>query len=122
MSDLRTFSLDDLFGLDIVADPQISPDGTQVTFTVTKSYTEPGFNTPAASIWLTSFDGSSAPRKISSGNHADNFPRWSPDGKTLAFLSDREKADIAQVYLLPMGQGGESRRLTSVKGGVTSIK
>ncbi|MBN9389965.1 MAG: S9 family peptidase [Chloroflexi bacterium] len=122
MPSLRTFSLDDLFALDVVADPQVSPDGTQVAFTVTKSYSEPGFKTAAASIWLVPFDGSAAPRKISAGNHADHTPRWSPDGKTLAFLSDRDKADVAQLYTLPVGATGESKRLTSAKGGVTSLK
>lgn len=125
MSEMRNLSLDDIFAMEQVLDAQISPDGTQIAFTVTRDYSEPGYETAAASIWCVPFDGSEAPRRITFGSHADRYPRWSPDGQSLAFLSDREKADVGQIYILPLN-GGEATRLTNVKGkakeGVTSFK
>src|SRR5436305_1738130 len=107
MPETRTLSLDDIFTLDKVSDAEISPDGTQVAFTVTRGFSEPGYETAAASIWCVPFDGSAAPRRLTYGSHADYLPRWSPDSRTLAFLSDREKADAYQLYLLPLS-GGEA--------------
>jgi dipeptidyl aminopeptidase/acylaminoacyl peptidase len=121
MPKMRTLSLDDIFALETVADAQISPDGSQVAFVVTRSYSEPGFKTPAASVWSVPYDGTDAPRRLTSGNHADNHPRWSPGSQTLAFLSDREKADVFQIYTISLN-GGEGTRLTNVKGGVKSFK
>lgn len=121
MPETRTLTLDDIFTLDKVADAQISPDGSQVAFVVTRGFSEPGYETPAASIWLAPFDGSTPPRRLTAGSHADYQPRWSPDGQTLSFLSDREKADAYQLYLLPLA-GGEAIRLTSGKAKVKSFK
>ena len=64
---------------------------------------------------LAPFDGSSPPRPLTSGRHRDTAPRWSPDGASLAFLSDRE-GDCSQQFLLPLS-GGEPRQLTSLKYG-----
>ncbi len=121
MPKLRTLSLDDIFTLDQVNDAQISPDGTQIALVVARDFSEPGYETPAASIWYVPFDGCAAPRRLTSGNHADYQPRWSPDGETLAFLSDREKADIPQLYTLSLA-GGEATRLTGAKAKVVSFK
>src|SRR2546430_8460253 len=55
------------------------------------------------------------PRPLTSGRHRDTAPRWSPDGASLAFLSDRE-GDCSQQFLLPLS-GGEPRQLTSLKYG-----
>ncbi len=121
MSETRTLTLGDIFAMDQVVDAQISADGTQIAFAITRDYSEPGYETAAASVWSVPFDGSAAPRRMTFGLHADRHPRWSPDGQTLAFLSDREKADICQIYILPLN-GGEASRLTNVKGGVTSFK
>lgn len=116
----RQLSLDDIFALEQVVDAQIRPDGSQVAFAVTREYTEGDHGLPAASIWLVPTDGSAPPRRFTFGAHADTRPRWSPDGQTLAFLSDRAKDDVLQVYTIQMN-GGEAQKLTDAKGGVSDL-
>jgi dipeptidyl aminopeptidase/acylaminoacyl peptidase len=116
----RTLCLDDIFALDRIGEAQISPDGSRVAFVVTREYTEGDHHIPEASIWLVPDDGSAPARRFTFGAHADTHPRWSPDGRTLAFLSDRAKDDVLQVYIIPM-DGGEAQRLTDARGGVSDL-
>jgi dipeptidyl aminopeptidase/acylaminoacyl peptidase len=64
---------------------------------------------------LVPFDGSDAPRPLTSGRHRDSAPRWSPDSRSLAFVSDRDN-DSCQLFLLSLA-GGEPCQLTSLKRG-----
>ncbi len=116
----RALTLDDIFALDHPIDAQISPDGSQVAFVVTREYAEGDYALPVASIWLVPTDGSAQARRFTFGAHTDTRPRWSPDGRTLAFLSDRAKDDVLQVYTIQAG-GGEAQRLTDAKGGVSDL-
>lgn len=120
MADSRLLTLDDIFALEHVLDAQISPDGTQVAFVVGRDYHPFERKLADSSVWLVPFDGSAPPRRLTHGPRADLHPRWSPDGALLAFLSDREKPDVPQIYLLPLA-GGEARRLTSATEGVTDF-
>jgi dipeptidyl aminopeptidase/acylaminoacyl peptidase len=113
-------TLDDIFAIEHVQDAQISPDGRQVAFVVTRGYTVDHRKLADAAVWLAPFDGSAPPRRATFGPRSDSSPRWSPDGQTLAFLSDREKQDVQQIYLLPLA-GGEARRRTDLKAGVTDF-
>src|SRR5262249_34828594 len=103
----RPLSLDDIFTLDRLKDAQISPDGSQIAFVAARDYAAGDYHTPEASIWLVPWDGSAQAHQFTYGPHADTHPRWSPDGFTLAFLSDREKADIFQIYTIAL-DGGEA--------------
>jgi dipeptidyl aminopeptidase/acylaminoacyl peptidase len=116
----RALTLDDIFALEHTIDAQISPDGSQVAFVVTREYTEGDHAIPEASIWLVPTDGSAAARRFTFGAHTDTRPRWSPDGRTLAFLSDRAKDNVLQVYTIAL-DGGEARRLSDAKGGVSDL-
>jgi len=98
----------DLFALRFVGEVQLSPDGTQVAYTVTQADGETNRNRTA--IWLASADGDTPPRQLTSGEKRDTAPRFSPDGTKLAFVSDRGKK--AQVYLLDLTGGGEAMPLT----------
>jgi dipeptidyl aminopeptidase/acylaminoacyl peptidase len=103
---------EDVYELTGVADPRLSPDGRQVAFVVWRVDREA--NDYRGAIWVAPVDGSAPPRQLTSGAGTDGNPRWSPDGRWLAFTSKRDGAKVAQLYVLPT-DGGEARRLTDVK-------
>jgi len=113
-------NVDDLLALQVASDPQISPDSLFIAFTIHCSNEEA--NTTSSAIWLVSSQAGKdqMPRQITSvgtGKHHDSMPRWSPDGQSLAFLSDRSGS--LQIHLLPL-QGGEARQVSNLDQGVTA--
>ncbi len=98
-----------------ISDPQISPDGTQVAFVVTEI--DVSKNHSNSDIWILPMAGGEAVRLTSSPG-TDSQPRWSPDGKTLAFISSRSGS--AQIWLLNP-QGGDARQLTQVVSGASGV-
>jgi dipeptidyl aminopeptidase/acylaminoacyl peptidase len=111
-ADKRPIAETDLYGFRWVADPRISPDGTAVLYTqITVTAKHDNYQT---AIWLVPAAGGPA-RQITAGPH-DSGPRWSPDGKRMAFVRalDKDgKPEPAQIYLMDMG-GGEARVLTDM--------
>ncbi len=103
----RAVTATDLFRLRFVDDVALSPDGTQVTWTVTQPDGE--VNRNRAAIWVAATSGEGA-RQVTSGEKKDTNPAWSPDGTRIAFVSDRGKK--GQIYILDLVQGGEAHRLT----------
>ena len=103
---------DDLYLFHTPSDPQISPDGTQVVFCVQR--VERPTEKKVTNLWLADSDGRRL-RQFTHGKWADTQPRWSPDGRTLAFVSNRGSEEQAQLHLLPV-DGGEARPLTDLKG------
>ncbi len=107
---------DDLASFAFVSDAQISPDGKQVAYTVRGMDVER--NEYRSAIWMVPTDGSGEPVQFTSGAKQDLVPHWSPDGRWLAFLSDRasEKQEgrnpAKQLFVVPAA-GGEARQLTS---------
>src|SRR5689334_16172130 len=110
----RLIKLDDMHAFRDVRDPQISPDGKWVAYTL--SAVDTAADKSDTDIWMASWDGAQQMRMTSSPD-GENSPRWSPDGKYLAFLSSRTggKARGAQVWLLDRN-GGEAQQVTDVKG------
>jgi dipeptidyl aminopeptidase/acylaminoacyl peptidase len=100
-----------------VSDPQLSPDGNWVAYTV--STTDSAKNRRDADVWMTSWDGAQTLRMTATPER-ETTPRWSPDGRYLAFLSGREDGHGNQVWLLDR-RGGEAQRLTTIKGGVDAM-
>ncbi|MFO0910037.1 MAG: S9 family peptidase [Isosphaeraceae bacterium] len=102
----RAITVDDLLAVKGVSDPQPSPDGKQVVYVVNELDRESGKST--SSLWLVATAGGE-PRRLTTTPGVNNHPRWSPDGKSLAFVSTR--GGSAQVWILPL-EGGEARALT----------
>ena len=109
----------DVYALTGVADPRLSPDGRLVAYTVYAVDEEE--NEYRRGIWVVPVDGSEEPRQLTSGEKQDGDPRWSPDGRYLAFTSKRGEPKAAQLYVLPV-QGGEARRLTDLKEDVEHVE
>lgn len=100
----------------IPSTPVISPDGTLVAFTVEAASRKEEHASSA--IWLARH-GEQA-RRFTGGEAADTSPCWSPDGQTLAFLSDRKDRKEVGIYLLPMN-GGEAQRLGDLEGKLSEL-
>src|SRR4051794_20994291 len=71
-------------------DPRVSPDGSRVAFVVALA-TREGEH-PTSSIWMVAVNGAAPARRFTVSGGADTAPRWSPDGRWLAFLSDRAES------------------------------
>lgn len=104
---------DDILHLKSIDDVQLSPDGKLVVFVVRSIDTSK--DEYRSTIWLVPAHGRSEPVQLTRGPKIDRAPRWSHDGHTLAFLSDRD-GGRSQIYLLPIA-GGEARKLTALPAG-----
>jgi dipeptidyl aminopeptidase/acylaminoacyl peptidase len=104
-----------------IVDTQISPDGNSIALQVSRSRRndeKPGSS--ISEIWMMSAKGGS-PWRFSINDKSDRSPQWSPDGKSIAFLSQRGESSITQVYVIPMG-GGEAAQLTNAENSVLAFK
>src|SRR3954454_151194 len=108
----RPVQIDDLYRYRLLADPQVSPDGRTVAYVQTRLRKEQ--NDYASNIWLVAGDGNGEAGSSTGSNKRDMLPRWSPDGKQLAFVSTR--SGKPQLWLIP-ADGGEAAQLTRSKGG-----
>ena len=115
----RPVKIDDFARLKAVGDPQLSPDGKWVAYTVGTIDLEK--DKRDTDLWMVSWDGKEEVRLTSSPD-GESRPRWSPDNRTLAFLASRgdedQKKKGSQVWLLDR-RGGEAQRLTDIKGGIS---
>ena len=112
---------EDVYALTSAGDPRLSPDGRLIAYVVTHIDREESAYRSA--IWVVPVDGSEEPRQFTAGERRDASPRWSPDGRWLAFTSTRdgdEKAAKAQLYVMP-ANGGEARKLTDAKESVEGL-
>jgi dipeptidyl aminopeptidase/acylaminoacyl peptidase len=121
----RRLEPEDLYAIKLVEDPQISADGARVAFVVME-IDRPTYEYRRA-IWIAPADGG-PPRRFTSGSN-DTSPRWSPDGRAIAFVrapagevkpkdeSERDRGvGKGQVWVMP-SDGGEARQLTSLRDG-----
>jgi dipeptidyl aminopeptidase/acylaminoacyl peptidase len=108
----RPIKAEDLYEFRLITDSRISPDGRFVVYSLErvdrkaeKRYTN---------LWVVPVRGE-GPRQFTFGDHVDRLPRWAPDGRSIAFLSDRQGAKQFQIYIIPLA-GGEARPLTRLRG------
>ena len=121
----RPWSGDDILALKVVSDPNVSPDARSVAYVVEALNAEK--DAYQTDVWLVPTMGGEA-RPLASSSASDEFPRWSPDGRFVAFLSDRPRPGAKeddeakkQIWLI-RPDGGEAVLLTSSPGSVQSFE
>src|SRR5215471_7943295 len=107
----RRFTIDDLLKVRRVGDPQVSPKGDLVAFTITD--VDKVANKSATQIYLVPLSGGE-PRQLTNDEHSSATPRWSPDGEKLAFVSARDGED--QIWTIDISSGA-LKKVTSISTG-----
>jgi len=107
--DKRPLSFMDTIEMPVISDPQIAPDGKQIVFVMDKPDWKA--NRRVGHLYRVNADGTNQVQ-LTFGERGESGPRWSPDGKTIAFLARRDPDTNNQIYLLET-DGGEARRLTT---------
>ena len=90
----------DVFNLEYVGDPQLSPDGSTIVYV--RRYADVMTDMNYSNLWVIKSDGSGH-RRLTTGDFQDNVPRWSPDGTRVAYVSDRE--GMPQIFVRWMDTG-----------------
>ncbi|MEJ7587603.1 MAG: S9 family peptidase [Ferruginibacter sp.] len=104
----------DVFALKAVGHAQLSPDGKWVAYTV--SNVDTGKDKRNMDIWMVSWDGEQTVQ-LTHSPESETSPRFSPDGKYLSFISEREGEKGAQIWIMDR-RGGEAKKVTSLKGDI----
>jgi dipeptidyl aminopeptidase/acylaminoacyl peptidase len=113
----RPLAVDDIYQLQTVSDPRISPDGAWVAYSVSGAHRDSDANDE--DIWLASWNGRQNVR-LTNTKFSEHSPRWSPDGRYLAFLTDRGDTKAGdQIWLLDRS-GGEARQLSHFGSAIIS--
>ena len=107
----RAITIDDLFRIKLLGSPQIAPDGSQIVFVY--KWIDPEKNKYFSNLWRVRVGEEASP--FTYGEWSDTQPRWSPDGKQVAFISNRQKPK-SQIYVIP-ADGGEARPITNLEEG-----
>lgn len=115
MNDKRQLTVQDVLAFKNVSDAQVSPDGDQIAFVVGDSFTD-GTKLAKSDIWLVPSSGGQ-PIQMTRGPRSNTTPRWSPDGSSIAFLSDRIVDGQRQIYKISP-TGGEAIQLTNIEGSI----
>ncbi len=113
----RPLTSDDIYRMEAVSEPQVSPDGQWIAYLVTTS--DRDADEVRSAVWMVSWDGTQHVQLTRPSSSIES-PRWSPDGRYLSYLAKTgEAAEHAQVMLLDR-RGGEPRALTSVTDDIES--
>jgi dipeptidyl aminopeptidase/acylaminoacyl peptidase len=110
----RRIEPSDIYAVRTASDPQLSPDGKKILYVLNE--TDQGHNRYKSNVWIVDTAGG-AGSNLTNSQSENVWPRWSPDGKRIAFLSKRSGA--YQVWVMP-AKGGEAQQLTQTKFGASS--
>src|SRR5258707_10503000 len=113
----RPWQATDYYKLTVVADPQLSPDGRRVAFTVTTVVEDK--DKRHSELWMAATDGSSPAYRYTSPGAEASGASWSPDGSLLAFSSRREGSDDDVWFLRTGAPGGEAFQIKGVHASPT---
>jgi dipeptidyl aminopeptidase/acylaminoacyl peptidase len=113
LAQAKPLTVNDLLQIRRVSDPQLSPDGRWVAYTISDLNMEA--NRRVTQIYLISIDGGE-PRQLTNAAQSSSSPRWSPDGKRLAFISSREGGP--QVWTIDIATN-EQKRVTNISTGAS---
>lgn len=97
---------------------RVSPDGKKVVYALREAIMTDDRSEYVNQLYMTDALGGT-PVKLTKGDRNNSNPRWSPDGKWIAFTSNRDSKN--NLYILPV-EGGESERLTDVKTSIADFK
>lgn len=114
----RALTPDDFYNMQIVTEPQVSPDGKWVAYVV--STNDRGADEARSAIWMVSWDGTQQV-PLTNPAHAISSPRWSLDGRYLSYMANPAGSDKGQIMLLDR-RGGEARALTGVPDDIESYE
>ena len=114
-------SVDDSLGFATPSSPQISPDGSQVVYPLSRTnWKENAFE---SDLWIADVAPPHNRRKLDAGPGGSGEPRWSPDGKTIAFVSDRSgKRELFVIPAQGWERASEARQLTGVESGIGEFR
>ncbi|MFN2141763.1 MAG: TolB family protein, partial [Candidatus Promineifilaceae bacterium] len=117
-NDKQLMTAEVLYDLQVVFEPQISPDGGHIIFALQRI--DRKSEKKYRNLWLVPTSGGE-PRQFTYGDQTDRHARWSPDGQEIAFISNRKKEEQEQIYIIPFS-GGEARPLTELKGSISGFE
>ncbi len=111
----KAISFDDFIRIQRISDPQVSPQGDLIAFVVTEI--DLPMNSSNSDIWIVPLSGGE-PRRLASSPKSDSGPRWSPDGKRIAFISSRSGSP--QIWMIDP-RGGEAFQVSALSTGASGV-